>query len=503
MRKGIQRIVSAAIAVLMCASVTACSNSSKPTSTSSGKLKPVTLKVILYDAKKADSDKVWNQIASDYKDKLNAKFDVEWIAGTDYISKLTVMAASGDSWDLNFDGDWLTYYQMAAKNAYLPLNKLLPKYAPDLYKAYNGTNALAAATYKGDIIALPWTMTMTERPIFMWREDLAKNAGVDIAPDSVKTIQDLDTALGKLKAAMPDKYIIEAAIHNEFEAEYNLDEISHDYVFDLTDSGCKVTPLEQTQAYKEEAEYAYKWQNAGYIWKDVLTDKTDHNLLINQGKLISKVGSHEEANDTRAWTDQGAHFASSEMYPDKVYATRTPLANIVAIPKTSKNPERTLMFLNLVQTDEKLYDLLMYGIEGETYVKNGDSVAYPSGMDSSTSNYMDWGGRWAFWKPQYMLGDATYSKGFWTKEADFVKSSKTNVTSPLDGFQFDVSSLSSQVSQRDQIFGDEDKLLTVGLGGNPDAAVATLISKENAAGTADITKELQKQINAFLASKKK
>jgi len=337
----------------------------------------------------------------------------------------------------------------------------------------------------------------------MWRKDLAEKAGVNIPTDSVKTVQDLDQALTKLKVALPNKKIIEAAIHPEFEAEYNLQEIAHYYVIDLSDPTCKVVPYEQTAAYKQEAEYAKKWQDEGMIWKDVLTDKTDHNLYINQGDLISKVGSHEEATDSRAWTDKGASFASSLMYPDNFFPTRTPLANVVAISKTSKNPERTLMFLNQVQTDKKLYDLLLYGIQGKTYQLNGDAADYPTGMNSSTSNYMDWGGRWAFWKPAFMRSDSTYSSGFWTKEADFVKSSKSNVASPIDGFNFDVTNVNTQVAQRDQIFGDADKMITVGLAGDADTAIKKLKSDENAAGTDAITKEMQKQVDAFLAAKKK
>ena len=57
-----------------------------------------------------------------------------------------------------------------------------------------------------------------------------------------------------------------------------------------------------------------------------------------------------------------------EVYKDDLYANRSPLANAMAISATSENPERTLMFLNQLETDQKLYDMVQYGIEGETYV---------------------------------------------------------------------------------------------------------------------------------------
>lgn len=473
------------------------------TTAAAQELKPVTLKFYFFDAKRAATEEVWNAISEKYKDKLNAKFDVQFIAGTDYKDKLLVMAASGDEWDMNFDGDWLSYYLMTAKNAYLPLNDLLPKYAPDLYKAYQDSGVLKAATYKGNIVALPWTMSMTFRTLYQWRKDLAEAKNLDLARDSIKTVEDVDAAAMKLKAAYPDrKGILEAATRDAFLEETNLTEIGHYYAFDLTDAGCKVIPIEQTPNYKKVAQFAKKWQDAGIIWKDVLTDKLDHNQMIDQGLLISKWGTHEFANSNRAWTEPGAGWEYSTLYPDKKYVTRTALANIVAISKTSKNPERTLMFLNLLQTDKELYDMVHYGIPDKTYVLDGEAAAYPAGMNSATSNYMEWGGRWALWKPQFMRPDAQYSEGFWQREAEYVKSNPNTINSPLDGFSFDVSAVKNEVAQRDQIFYDADRVVTVGLAGDPNKAIDDLIAKCKTAGTDKVTAELQKQVDAFLASNK-
>jgi ABC-type sugar transport system, periplasmic component len=514
MKKRVGKLAALLLAVLMMSTAVAgCGTSSSssgggPQSAAAAGggngLKPVTLHFYMFDGKKADTDKVWSAISEKYKDKLNATFDVQFIAGTDYKQKMLVKAASGDKWDLNFDGDWpqVMYYQMIAKDAYMNLDDLLPKYAPDLYKAYQGSGALEAAKSKGHIVALPWTMTQSTRPFFQWRGDLAKQAGLNIDPASVKTVEDVDALVQKLKSAFPDRKILEVADIATWELKYSQSALSHNYVFDLTDGKCTAIPLEQTPAFKEMAEQAQKWQNDGIIWKDVLTDKTDHNQMIDQGLLITKWGTHEYANQNRAWSEKGAYWASNPLYNDSKYANRSPLANVVAIPRTSENPERTLMFLNMLQTDKDLYDMVMYGIKGETYNLDGDAAVYPSGMTTANSNYMDWGGRWAFWKPEFMRPDSTYGKGFWIKEADYVKSNTNNVVSPLEGFNFDVDSINNEVSQRDQIFDDANKLIQVGLAGDPDKAVDDLIQKEKDAGVDKVTAELQKQIDAFLTAKK-
>jgi hypothetical protein len=102
-------------------------------------------------------------------------------------------------------------------------------------------------------------------------------------------------------------------------------------------SATGTTNLEaEAPAYRELARYAEKWQRDGLIWADVLIDQLDHNQLINQGRLITKWGTHEFTNDSRAWVEPSARWGSSSLYNDKKFPLRTPLSNIVAIPRTSK-----------------------------------------------------------------------------------------------------------------------------------------------------------------------
>ncbi len=467
----------------------------------SADLKPVTLHFIFYGDKKADTDKVWEKISEYTKDKLNATFDVQFIAGTDFTQKLLVKAGAGDSWDLNFDSDWTCYYQMIANDAYLALDDLLPQYAPDLYKLYQEKGILDAAKSKGAVVSLPWTMAMNNRTFFQWRGDMVEKAGITVDKASLGTWEGVDAFVQQLKTSFPDKYILENA--GFIGSQEGIMDIGHGLGINLNDPTCKVFAVETTQSYLDKAKYGEKWQKEGIIWKDILTDTTDHNTYINQGKLITKWGTHEFCNQKRAWLEEGAKWDYTEVYPDGLFANRSPLSNLVAIPATSENPERTLMFLNLLETDQTLYDMVQYGILGENYELNGEEAVFPEGMTAENSSYMEWGGRWALWKPQFMRPDASYGPGFWKAEADYAASLPQNVNSPLNGFSFNVDNVKTQVAQRDQIYGDANKLIEVGLAGNYQDAVNKLIADTNAAGTADIIAECQKQIDEFLASKAK
>jgi putative aldouronate transport system substrate-binding protein len=49
-------------------------------------------------------------------------------------------------------------------------------------------------------------------------------------------------------------------------------------------------------------------------------------------------------------------------------------AIMTAISKTSKNAERAIQFLELINTDATLFNLLTFGIEGKNYTKVGDNT---------------------------------------------------------------------------------------------------------------------------------
>lgn len=519
MKKAKKLMALLLVLTLSCSAFAGCGGSANSSSTGAGtesssgttddassdtqeeKLEPVTLHFYFFDGKKSETDNVWKKISEYTKDKLNADFDIQFIAGSDYKDKMLVKAAAGDRWDMNFEGDWVSYFQMTNKNAYMALDELLPQYAPQLYATYQDTGVLEAAKSKGKIVALPWTMSMTQRPFFQWRTDLTESAGIEVAKDSIKTIEDVDALLAKMKEAYPDRYTIENAGIEAFMLPENYMKINNNFVVKLDDPALKVMPIEQTDSYLQMAKYAEKWQSAGYIWKDVLTDKLDHNQLIDQGRLITKWGTYEYARTKRAWVEDGAAWDFSELYPDSLFANRTPLANCMTIPATAENPERALMFLELLHTDKTLYDMVHYGIEGLTYELDGEIAVYPEGMNAANSNYMDWGGRWALWDPQFMRPDALYGENFWVEEAAFAASSDKNVLSPLEGFSFDTEELKTEVAQCTQIYDDSNKMIEVGLAGEAAAAVDKLIADRKAAGIDKVVTELQAQIDEFIKNK--
>jgi len=463
-------------------------------------MEPVTLSFFFFGNKMSSTDEVWAAIADEFRNELNADFQINFVAGSDYKDRMLVKSAAGDEWEMNYDGDWLQYYQAVAMNGYMDLTDLLPRYAPDLYRAYQQSGALESAKVNGRVVALPWTIVMSNRPFFQWRGDL-----IDVNPSTINTVEDIERVLYELKRRYPDRYIIENSNNEFFLLKNDLMSASNNFVFNPNDPNITIQHIAETTAYRERGRYGQKWQRDGLIWADVLVDQLDHNQLINQGRLITKWGTHEFANDTRAWVEPTARWASNSLYNDKKYPLRTPLGNVVAIPRTAKHPERTLMFLNLMETSQKMFDMVMYGIEGKTYVKDTskpNTVMYPAGMNDNNSNYQNWQSRWALFKPQFMRGDPLYAEGFWQSEREFAMSNPNNITSPLDGFAFQAEAVTTELAQIQAIYDAADRMLDVGLAGDADRAIDTLVADLRRAGMETVKAEYQRQVSAFLAGKR-
>ena len=61
---------------------------------------------------------------------------------------------------------------------------------------------------------------------------------------------------------------------------------------------------------------------------------------------------------------------------------------MMAISASSKNPERALMFLNLLNSDPEIMTMVNYGVEGFTYNKNEDGTI--TFIDENRATYSPW-----------------------------------------------------------------------------------------------------------------
>jgi putative aldouronate transport system substrate-binding protein len=504
--------------------ITACSNDNKESKESSpspaaspsassasspgaAKLDPVTIKIYFAGEKRPATDEVWKAVEEKTKDKLNAKFDINFIPFNDYATKLKLLAASGDTYDLNFDADWLAYPQMV--NNYLDIKDLLPKYAPNYYKQLQDRKMIQSITSGGKITAMPWTQITNDHPFVSINFKDSGLAGKLAQPanNSITTIEQLDTLLTNVKKALPNNHILEwdgnltySKILSMLAPKYNYaDPVDGLYglTYKLDDPKMKLIPVEQTDWYKEAVTWARKWVDAGIIPKDLMLSRDAH---ANESLSLKAANfTTNEYINFNNFLGKPENFYS-QLYPDGNYLRRSPLANLMAINKKAKNPERALMFMDMMSSDQSLYDLVLYGIEGKTYVKKGDAYVYPAGMTADTSNYMDWQGQWGFWRDQLVRPTESRTAEGWKSMADFTNKPNSLVTN-LTGFFPTTDNIKNEIAKRTALTTEQGKPLMYGIAKDVDSSLASYIDQQKKAGTDKIVEDIQKQVDAFLAAK--
>ena len=476
----------------------------QPGSTASD-LEPVTLKLWSCSDKYAAQDEILAKFCEKYKDQLNIeKIEYNFVSFGDYEDKMTSLVAGGDNFDGFFVADWMLYSKMANKGTFLPLDSLMQQYAPTLYKAYQDNGSLTACSIDGQLVALPWVQQKSSKPVVFYRKDLAEKYGVNVS--SLETIEDLDAFLTEAHEKVPDIITFESGFPRGntysdvlaiLNAKYEMDALNyHMLTFDLNSDKASLSPIEQTDMFKEAVTWMKKWYEEGIVSKNELSE-TDTKMFEN-GKTFAKVGLMGDALQGIVFNVNDAEYGFAEPYPDGKFRMDSPLNNAFAINKNAANPERLLMLLELLNTDEEAYDMFMYGIEGETYVKDENgALQYPEGQDASTSVYLGWF-NWPFVREQFNKPSGRITQEALDAEQEWLK--KDNfVVSPLTGFNPDTSTIKTELAQRDQLYDEQGKLLLAGItsGDDVDTAIQKYIDSQKAAGLDKIMNFMQEEADKY------
>jgi putative aldouronate transport system substrate-binding protein len=172
---------------------------------------------------------------------------------------------------------------------------------------------------------------------------------------------------------------------------------------------------------------------------------------------------------------------------------------MMSIPQGAKNPERALMLLDKLQNDKEYFDLTTYGVPGFTYNLTSDGKLDYSKIDTKTITFDI--SPWA-WRNSKLMRTSTTDWSKYSKIVDTL-ASKSKID-PLDGFSFDVTNVQTDIAAVTQVQEQYAKPFETGiLAGSVDESYKTLIEKLKGAGIEKIKADVDKQLKAFQASKKK
>lgn len=466
--------------------------------------KEVHLKMVFVGPKPVDYDSVFAEINKVLKQKINATVEGEFLDWSDWAQKYPLKLAANENFDLIYSANWAGYNDQALKGGFLELtDDMLSTYMPQTWAAMSKVS-WDQARVNGKLYMVPQNRGESVEKLILYREDLRKKYNLPEinSPESyatyLKTIAENEKGVVPFTPETGDwKYHNLDRVLLKQQNEWNMFDLDMPFAYKLDDATGKVFNVYETQEFKDLLVY-YKDLADNNAWsKNVLNSKNDHQADFKSGKTASITHNNGTLGALMALMRQENspyEVKLADINQGKKKSVAISTQNGTSIHATSKNVERSLMFIDLMQNDKELHDLMMYGINGVHYTPVGDTKYAATDKNANFTGFSNWN----FNSPLNLDNEA-----FPQEASDLVKAWEANVYHyPLETFVFDNSKVKSEIANLGNVMLRYAIPLEYGLVKDLDKGLAELNGQLKSAGLDKVQAELQSQIDAFLANRR-
>ena len=422
--------------------------------------------------------------------KIGVKLNITMSMG-DYDKKMSVIQASGDPFDLSFTCSWTnTYNNCVAKGFFTPLNdpkdNLLEKYGQGILKDVNPA-FIKGSQIDGINYAVPTNKEAATQLVFQFNKKYVDKYNFDLS--KVKSMKDLAEMFKVIKEKEPG--IIPFNLNQG--TSYVMGDM--DFIISsripgmvvVEDGNHKVVNQFENKEFLEHIKLYRDYYEKGYIPSDVAIRKADPGFA-KTGKWFCNEGEYAPYADVVWSIDHGFPIVSVPAFSPPLICTRSVTGAMTAISSTSERPDLCMKFLNLLNTDHYLRNLLGYGIEGKQYKKlpNGKIKLLPASID---------------YRPfQFTLGNMFILDVLKNEPKDkweeYNKWNNSAIKSPILGFAFDSTPVKNEMMAVQNISEEYCKGIFTGAY-DPDKKIPEMLNKMRRAGMEKILAEMQKQIDKW------
>lgn len=444
----------------------------------------------------AGQDTVDENLNKLLKEKLNCTLKINWIGWAEYQNKYPMLYSSGEQFDLAYCATWLNFANLARRGAFMPLEEMLPAYAPDNY-ALQSESALAQATIDGHLYAVPTLLPTYITYGAIYRGDIAAEAGMT---DTIDTWEEIEAYGDYVKANHPEMEVIDMYQGNvelslqweRMQGNYEIDSGNRYIFYDPSEENPKVFAVYDDPTYAEFVELMKSWSDKGFWSKSALSD-TDSTKTQN-GKAAIRF------HNIDTWSSYAVlhpewDFQYGVMTSDIAHLPYT--QDCMVIPTTAKNPERALAFWNLVTTDQEVYDAFYYGVLGTTYELNDQGQFTILDPDLYSTNAM-----WAVRTFDLNRNQAGVPEFYDTVRKEWEETIKEGEgTERFTGFVFDTTNVTTEIANCQNVRQQYGWPLELGYT-DPVTGLEEYKTQMQNAGIDKIIEEAQKQLDEYLANQK-
>ena len=249
-------------------------------------------------------------------------------------------------------------------------------------------NVMGSGKISGETYMIPRYFGTVLDWKFIYNKELVDNANIDLS--NMSGLKGLEEKMAELKAAYPNEHFL--AYTDQFDDLNNY--LTHTSVIGTytatVGNSTKLVNYYETDAYKEAIQMAYRFRQKGYVDPEGSANTLTHDVLVMSGSSKGVLMGHSADEESIAdmfnnMNTYGATFGAKTIAIGDLYTDTLG----VGVSYTCKNPDLAARFINLLYTDDFVWNTLIYGVEGQDYVwdEKHEYVDYPEGLDGNTIPY--------------------------------------------------------------------------------------------------------------------
>lgn len=428
--------------------------------------------------------------------EIGCKVNIMRIESGDYNQKLQLALFSGEPVDICHMAPRYGFYSHVSKNAFLPLDDLIDKYAKDTYKDIP-ERFWDAAKINGKIYGIPNYQIVGRENGFVVLKELLDKYNFDLS--KVEKLEDMEPFFEAVKKGENNNMKIfgnaSAAYTWGFNHLIGFDSIGdagYPCVVRNNDKSLKVINQFETEEFMNYCKLMRSWYQKGYIPAQGSNDNLSD--LKQQGLCASWCDNIPPGYISNFEKQCNGRKVEAKVIDPPFVNTSNVIATMNCVGANTKHSDKAVQFINLVdQNVSDVYNILCYGIEGKHFTKVGDNRIQKienSGYDPNVS--------WEFGNNfnAYLYGEQ--ADNVWEETA---KVNDEAIVSNLLGFSLNTDEIKTEISTCEATTKEYLESLASGAV-DPETTIPEFLSKLKAAGADKVIEEAQKQIDAWKAEKK-
>ncbi len=481
-------------------------------------LDPVTLKMYLCGNDVKDDSKVMEELNKLLQEKINVTLEPIWETWG-YGEEVVLSLQGGEDIDIYFTCSWTeNEYNKFARDGYYvrlddPNNNLIEKYASELWSTLpevlthtgasvngaDGYGVYAVPGYKDIATQNCWDINVPLLEKYGYTLDDIRNTDYYGFGEILQTVKDgegADFYPLLVEGAVLERMVTNSIIVTGDSGTGNF----MSYYLDPTDVskessyGIKLLNKYATDEFAKFAAKTREYFQNGFI--DPACSNTNQANEIrtakqNTGEYLIGTQSYSLGYELQASQEREFEVA---MIPctDPYVDTTSAQGAMMAISTASKNPERAMMFLNLLNTDPEVMTLMNYGVEGVHYNLTSDGCVE---FTAERDNFKPWTngvGNVTILPPTVEQG-----AGFWDTFTSYYGNAKEI---PILGFAYDGSGVETEMSAVANVV--EEYLLPLCTGAvDPETKLPEFLEKLEQNGVNTVLDDANAQLASFMESK--